>query len=499
MPGESATLGVQICRALGQRGVRTIFGIPGVHNQELYRGVSLTGLEHVLARHEQGAGFMADGYARATGRPGVAFVISGPGLTNVLTPVGQARSDSVPMLVLAACLDEATVLTGSGGLHELKNQSIAGDAVADWSLTAPDVASVFLLIDRAFNEFSCSRPGPKIINIPVPLLSQSSPPPKAPPVWSQWPVAPESQVQKVAELLGCAQLPLFVFGGGAASASEAARVAVERTSSAVFLTYAGRGVIAPGYSLNLGSKLARPESTRQIAKADLVIAVGTRLSETDLWREQLGHDCPMVRVDIDPGAFLELRDGDLPVLSEAGSFLESLNRHLPAGGQSSGWDRAEFRRFKDVLHNSCAAERPGIAKVAMAVADLLPERTLIYSDMTQFAYVAKEVVDLKLPGRWHHPYGFGTLGYALPAAIGGKVADPDSPVLAIAGDYGLQYTIQELATLADIQLPITILVWDNDGLQEIEHSMIEAQIPPTATGAFLPDLELLSRAFNLGY
>ena len=149
-------------------------------------------------------------------------------------------------------------------------------------------------------------------------------------------------------------------------------------------------------------------------------AVGSRLSDG--------------RVDIDPGAFLELRDGDLPVLSEAGSFLESLNRHLPAGGQSSGWDRAEFRRFKDVLHNSCAAERPGIAEVAMAVADLLPERTLIYSDMTQFAYVAKEVVDLKLPGRWHHPYGFGTLGYALPAAIGGKVADPDSPVLAIAGD-----------------------------------------------------------------
>ena len=299
-------LATQICRALADRNVRTVFGVPGVHNQELYRGLAGSGITHVLARHEQGAGFMADGYARASGKPGVTFVISGPGVTNILTPVGQAYSDSMPMLVLATCLDGADILRGDGRLHELKNQEVAGDSVADWSLAAGDAQSVYRLMEKAFNEFSCKRARPKIINIPLSILSDVAPPPPPPARRPAKPRARPEVVEQAANLIREARRPLFVLGGGAIGDQASARKLVEAVGGAVFMTYAGRGVVSPDYPFSFGSFLARPESARCIADADLVVAAGTTLSQTDLWRDQLGHKCRMVRVDIDPGAFAAL-------------------------------------------------------------------------------------------------------------------------------------------------------------------------------------------------
>ena len=492
-------LATEICRALADRNVRTVFGIPGVHNLELYRGLADSGISHILARHEQGAGFMADGYARASRKPGVAFVISGPGVTNILTPVGQAYSDSVPMLVLATCLDRADILQGDGKLHELKNQEGAGDSVADWSLAAGDAQSVYRLMDRAFNEFSCKRARPKIINVPLSILSDVAPPPPVPARHPAKPRANPEIVEQAANLIRVARRPLFVFGGGAVGHHASARKLVEAAGGAVFMTYAGRGIVSPDYPFSFGSFLARPESARCIADADLVVAVGTMLSQTDLWRDRLGHKCRMVRVDIDPGAFAALECEDIPVLGDAGDFFASVLELLEGCDSKSGWNAADVAGWKSVLRNSCASVRPGVAEVAAEMADGLLPGTQVFSDMTQLAYAAKEIIELDAPGSWHHPYGFGTLGYALPAAIGGKVAKPDSPVLSIAGDYGFQYTMQELGTLADIDLPVVVLLWDNGGLKEIELSMEQSQIEPTATRAFIPNLHLLARSYGLGY
>lgn len=493
---EHSPLGTQICRALKARGVRTVFGIPGVHNQELYRGIAESGISHVLARHEQGAGFMADGYARATGNPGVAFVISGPGLTNILTPVGQALSDSVPMLVIATCIDAPDPSGGNTRLHEMKNQTLAGDSAADWSLVAGDAASAFRLIDRAFAEFACARPLPKIINVPVDVLGSPAPPPPAPLSGDGLPIPDHAAVKEVAGLLQGADRPLFIFGGGARGAAEAAREVAARSRGAAFMTYAGRGIIHPDYGLSFGSLLARAESAAVMARADIVVAVGTSLSETDIGRARLGHCCRMARVDIETAAFRNLEQEDIPVLSDAGSFLRALLPLIDRGG-GGGWNRSEVAELKERMLKSCCARRPGIAEVATAVSRGLPHGTTVYSDMTQLAYVAKEVVDLEAPGLWHHPFGFGTLGYALPAAIGGKMALPDSPVLAVAGDYGLQYTMQELGTLVDVGLPIAVLVWDNGGLGEIELSMSGSRIRPIATTAFMPDLRLVAESYGL--
>ena len=165
----AGTLGAHIAQALRAHQVDTVFGVPGVHNIELYRGIQAAGITHVLARHEQGAGFMADGYARATSKPGVAFVITGPGLTNILTPMAQAYSDSVALLVISSCLPLAEKMPGC--LHQMRDQLGAGAAASDWSILAPDAKSAYALLDRAFTEFANSRARPKHITIPIDVLA----------------------------------------------------------------------------------------------------------------------------------------------------------------------------------------------------------------------------------------------------------------------------------------------------------------------------------------
>jgi 5-guanidino-2-oxopentanoate decarboxylase len=162
------TLGAQLSHGLKARGFDTIFGIPGVHNVELYRGIEEAGITHILARHEQGAGFMADGYARASGKPGVAFIITGPGLTNIMTPMGQGYSDSVAMLVVSSCLPVGDM---PGRLHQMRDQLGAVGAVCDWSELAGDGDTAFGLVDRALDEFASCRARPKHISIPLDALA----------------------------------------------------------------------------------------------------------------------------------------------------------------------------------------------------------------------------------------------------------------------------------------------------------------------------------------
>ncbi|PWE33675.1 acetolactate synthase isozyme1 large subunit [Maritimibacter sp. 55A14] len=489
-------LGAQISHALKARGVEVIFGIPGVHNVELYRGIEEAGLRHVLTRHEQGAGFMADGYARATGKPGVAYVITGPGLTNIMTPMGQARSDSVPMLVISSCLTRPDRHMGRYQLHEMRDQEAAAATVTDWSLTAPDGPGAWRLLDRAFAEFAATRPGPKHIQVPIDVLEAPAPPAPRPPAAPVRAVAPPEAAARAAEMLRAARRPLFVFGGGAAGAAAPARRLMARTGAASFVSFAGRGVIPGSDPLNFGSYLGRSEAPGIIATADLVLAVGTTLSECDMWRPHLGHDCPMIRVDIDPAMLADEHRAELPVLGDARAFLEVLEEALGAHRAAPGWTAAEVAAARVRMRAETDAERPHIAPICDALREVLPPETTVYSDMTQFAYVALEVWDMEEPGRWHHPYGYGTLGYGLPAAIGGKIGLGDRPVIAIAGDYGFHYTMQELGVAVELGLNLPILLWDNGKLKEIEHWMEQSQIAPNAVVARNPDFCALARAFG---
>ena len=477
---------------LKDRGVDTIFGIPGVHNQEMYRGIEEAGITHVLARHEQGAGFMADGYARASGKPGVAYVITGPGVCNIMTPMGQAYSDSVPVLVISSCLDETAATKGQ--LHQMLDQEAAAATVCEWSHEARDAASAYQLIDRALVEFQTARPRPRHIQVPIKTLEAIAPaaPPKAQ-VTYQRPVD-ATQVTALMDRLNAAQKPLFIFGGGAQAGAQKWASIVKDLNAAVFLTCAGRGIIPQDYPLNFGSFIGRPESARVAEGADLVVAVGTELSENDLWRESLGHTCPMVRIDVDPSQFRVLLDQDLGILADAAAVADGLaERPLRA---ATGWSASEVVAARSRWKSEADGERPGIVRICDALRSALPADVMYFSDMTQFAYVALDVWDMPAPGMWHHPVGFGTLGYALPAAIGGAVARAGKPTVCIAGDYGFQFTLQELGAAVELGLSLPILLWDNAKLKEIEDSMVGAQIAPNSVIAHNPDFCALAKAYG---
>ncbi|RED13869.1 5-guanidino-2-oxopentanoate decarboxylase [Pontivivens insulae] len=490
-------LGVQIAHALKARGITDVFGIPGVHNIELYRGLHQAGLRHVLARHEQGAGFMADGYARASGKPGVAFVISGPGLTNIMTPMGQAYSDSVPMIVISIVLPSAEKGRGLGRLHELRDQEGAARAVCAWSQTADTPERMWQLLDRAFAMFAAGRPRPVHIQVPLDVIGAPADPAPTPRALPRRPMAQPGQISDVAEMLSAAKRPVLVIGGGCRDAVAPLTELVEKARVPFFPTYAARGLLGEDHPLSLGATLARPGSKEVFATADLVLAIGTELAETDLWRDTLGHDCPLIRVDIDPTRFDDLHSVALPIVSDAAAFANALIGKLKS--PFSRWSHSEVTQTREWLVSTALAERPGPARIIPALVEALPSNVMVLSDMTQLAYLAKEVVGLRKGGRWFHPVGYGTLGYGLPAAIGAKVAMPDRPVLAIVGDSGLQYTIQELGTLAERKLPLAVLLWDNGKLAEIEECMIEAQIAPNNVIAKNPKFGLLARAYGIDF
>ncbi|MEP5729244.1 MAG: thiamine pyrophosphate-binding protein [Sulfitobacter sp.] len=494
MPDPSQRpLGAQISHMLKDRGVDVIFGIPGVHNQEMYRGIEEAGITHVLARHEQGAGFMADGYARASGKPGVAYVITGPGVCNIMTPMGQAYSDSVPVLVISSCLDEVAATRGQ--LHQMKDQQGAAATVCDWSEEARTPKAAFALIDRAFDEFAMSRPRSKHIQVPIAQLEATAN--------KEWqtdrsipasPARPSTEAGKdFAQRLARAQRPLFVLGGGAAQAGDSLAQVIRASGAASFCTYAGRGVVGDD-PLHFGAYLARPDSAALCGLADLVIVVGTDLAQVDLWRDSLGAQCPHIYINIDDEVLARRGQEDSAFKCDAGLFFDAV---APFVSQTqSDWTPEEVSTARVRWRAETDAERPGIVPICEALRRVVPPETMIYSDMTQFAYVAKEVWDMDRPGHWHHPYGFGTLGYATPAAIGGAMARRGSPTLAIIGDYGFHYTMQELGVAVELGLSLPIILWDNGKLKEIEDSMVRAQIAPNAVVARNPDFVKLAEAFG---
>ncbi len=494
MAADAKPLGAQISHMLKDRGVDVIFGIPGVHNQELYRGIEEAGIRHVLARHEQGAGFMADGYARASGRPGVCYLITGPGLCNALTPLGQAYSDSASVLAIASCLDETSHYRGQ--LHQMLDQSGAAATVCDWSEMAATPEAAYGLVDRALAEFCSQRKRPKAISVPIQLLEGAALAAPSPMAKPHIPLCADHEVEAVVSLLAHADRPLFILGGGVADVGTAADLkdALPTLGAAVFMTYAADGVVDPDYGLNFGTYLGRPGSAEVIAQADLVIAVGTELAEVDLWRRDLGHTGTLVRVDIDPQVLSDIHRADVQIQGCGKDFLHRLAKCAEGGAQ--GWSPDDVSRRKVAWRTETDMERPGIAAICDVLRSALPDDAMIYSDMTQFSYVAKEVWPMTVPGHWHHPTGFGTLGYALPAAIGGAVARPGKTTVAIAGDYGFQYTVQELGTAVELGQPLPIIVWDNGKLKEIEDSMVNAQIAPNSVMAHNPDFCALAKAYG---
>src|SRR5215470_7371385 len=284
---------------LKAHGIDTVFGIPGVHTLDLYRGLAELGIRHIGVRHEQGAGFMADGYARASGKPGVCCLITGPGLMNAATAIGQAYSDSMPMLVLASVNATDQVGKGRGLLHEITDQQAAIAPLAGFARTIRRAQELPPAIADAYALFANGRPRPVVLEFPLDFLSARTEIAPLPAQQMARPVASAAHLQSAASLIDGAERPILLLGGGTVDCAAEARAFAEKTGCLVVTTTAGKGVIPDSHPASLGATLVKPASQTLLAEADVVIAVGTELSETDSWIDRLVLPGTLIRIDLD--------------------------------------------------------------------------------------------------------------------------------------------------------------------------------------------------------
>ena len=502
-------IGCYVAQLLASYGLDTVFGIPGVHTLELYRGLTCEPrLRHILTRHEQGAGFAADGYARACGRPAAAYVISGPGLTNILTSVAQANSDSVPMVVVASTPVRSSLGRRWGVLHELADQHGVAKSVLDLVCTASCAEDIRDFLGMVFEEFRRGRPRPAYLGVPLDLLAETTTLiAESRPSAVHAASLPTADIARAVALLSGAQRPLIIAGGGARAATAELRRLVEAVDGFLVTTAAGKGVLPEAHRCNLGGSLPYGPTRRLLEHADVVLAVGTEISETDTYAAtKLTFPGHLIRIDIN-SRLNDLYPAAIDIRSDAQSVLAALAlgveqdardeqaRRVP---QRPGWctrigDAAAIRAQIDVhLDSQSIRRRRGLEAIRAA----LPAGAAVFSDMTQIAYLGNYAFAMDRPGNWHHPSGYGTLGFALPAALGAKLADPQRAVIALAGDFGLQFTLGELATAVEHRLNVPVVLWNNSALGQIRDDMLAADIPSIGVVARNPDFLGLARAYG---
>ena len=496
---QQRTCGEALTALLEAYGVDTVFGIPGVHTIELYRGFKDANIQHITPRHEQGAGFMADGYARVKGKPGVCYIITGPGMTNIVTAMGQAMQDSIPMLVISSVNRTAQLAMGEGRLHELPNQLAITKGVSRYNHTLLNVDNLPKVLAQAFAVFSSQRPGPVHIEIPIDVLAQDAShidmtpwPMPAPPA------ANPQSIDAAAALLASAERPLMILGGGARHASKPAQALAEKLAMPIVNTCNGKGVVPSSHPLCIGSTPSHPAIREEIEQhADVVIAVGTDLADTDydfFFLGDLAMQGKLIRIDIDNGQLLRNHRPDVPVLADASLSLAAINSQI-LEEKSSKMDAA-VARCKAIQDKTLDMKKATYADFFATLTDTLGD-CVIVGDSTQPAYYAQAYYETHHTARYFHSTtGYGTLGYAFPAAIGAALASPETPVIGLTGDGGGQFSLSEIISAVDAQVPVIYIVWNNSGHGEIRRFMDDANVTRTGVDITSPDYAALAAAMG---
>lgn len=493
LTSNNLTVGQAVIKLLEQYGVDTVFGIPGVHTLDFCRGLNISSIKHVQARNEQGAGFMADGYARASGRPGVALVISGPGVTNALTAVGQAYADSIPMLLLSADAASNTLGKGWGVLHEVPCLTDTTKPLTALSATAMAPADVPALIAKAFAIFASERPRPVHIAIPIDVLAM--------PVEDEWhaitlpqrPTATSRNIELACEMLSQANQPMICVGGGAAGAGSHITAIAEKLGAPVIASTAGKGIVDDGHPLSLSAGTVRGEVQQYLKQADVVLAIGTELSEVDSFVEPLEINGRLIRVDIDPRIMSGRYVVDLALIADAeqaaGAINYGLTKTVPRRQSQS-----EVAALRKAIGNNLNHRESRHCIALDVLRGVLDDNTIVMTDICQLAYTGAFAFNVSGPRLWNYPAGYCTLGCGLPDAIGAKLAMPDTPVVCFAGDGGFMFTVQELVTAAELKLPIPIILWNNHALQQIKDDMLAGDIEPVGVLGMNPDFIELAKS-----
>lgn len=457
-----------IIRFLERQGVETLAGIPGGTVLPLYRALADSSLNHILARHEQGAGFIAQGVARVSGRAAVCIATSGPGVTNLLTAIADAKSDSIPLVCITGQVSRH--LMGTDAFQEVKTGYLA-ETITKANFIARSASDLLDLIPEAFRIAEGGRPGPVLIDVPkdVQLERVALREWPAPGRAYAMPTLDHALIAQAAAMIDAARRPVLYIGGGVvkAGAQADALALAERAALPAAATLMALGAMPSGHPLALGMLgMHGARFTNQVMEeSDLVIAVGARFDDRATGR--VDRFCPnakIIHIDVDRREFGKIKTPTLAIEADAGEALRAL------------WLLVKAQMRNDWLLHVAALRRemplrtPGLHDprtpygIVRAVAEIAGPDAVVSTDVGQHQMWVAQSYPFQRPDRWLTSGGLGTMGFGLPAAIGAALALPGVLAVCFSGDGSLLMNVQELATLAELDLNVKIVVLDNAAL-----------------------------------
>jgi acetolactate synthase-1/2/3 large subunit len=455
------TGGRAVAEALKVEGIEHVFGIVGTHNCPLFDGVYADpAIRTVTVRHEQGAAMMAAGYARASGKIAACFVVPGPGLTNAITGMGMAYSESTPMLVFGGQNALPQLEREGGHFHELANSLGVAASVSGYVTRLATPGDAPKVVREAMRAMRCKRPRPAYIEVPLDVQLGEADVTVAPREMFSRAAGDPAAIALAVAALRSAKRPFIYAGGGieSAEANEALVRVAERLGAPVVTSVFGRGAISDRHPLALGDGWGRLNLYDDLlAEADLVLLVGTRIdivSDVNLGARFPGR---IVQIDIDPLMIGHRRPAEVGIVGDARLVLEAIGDEL-AGAPACWFDVAGFRaRKRELMVQRAGSVLPIVDDLRAA----LPDDAIVVDDLTVVGYWMPLLFDTYHPRTLIHPGTYGTLGYALPASIGAKFACPDRTVVSISGDGGFLFSVQELATAVAEKLDLIALVFND--------------------------------------
>ncbi|WP_224652282.1 acetolactate synthase large subunit [Pectobacterium versatile] len=458
-----------IVRLLEQQGITTVAGIPGGAALPLYDalGQSKT-IRHVLARHEQGAGFMAQGMARASGRAAVCMASSGPGATNLLTAIADAKLDSIPLVCITGQVPSSMI--GTDAFQEVDTYGIS-IPVTKHNYLVRDINELPRVIPEAFRIAQSGRPGPVWIDIPKDIQNATIELSELPDVFplDTPPAIPQQEIERAAAMINAAQRPVLYLGGGIVSgvAHEQAVQLAERSSLPTTMTLMALGTMPVDHPLSLGMLgMHAARSTNLILQqADLLIVLGARFDDRAIGKaEQFCPNASIIHIDIDPAELGKIRQPHVAINADVAQALDQLLPHI-APQQRDVW-RTTVRELQQEFPFSMPGADDPLSHYGLvqATAQALTDDAIITTDVGQHQMWVAQSYPLRRPRQWLTSGGFGTMGFGLPAAIGAALAEPNRTVVCFSGDGSLMMNIQEMATAAEEGLNVKIVLMNNQSL-----------------------------------